>query len=332
MRFILAIVTVAALGWTGWWWFIASAKENAIENWLAGRRADGWVAEASAIEVKGFPYRVDTTLRELELANPDAGWAWSAPTFQFLTLAYEPNHIIAIWPQTQTIATPFGATGIRSENLMGSIVVEPNLRLALDRSAIEIEGLTLDLPGDDVISMTHAQFNTRQSDDIPFAHEIAFSVDALGLPKDWLGGASRAGLAPVIDTGRIDAVATFDRPWDRPAIEGEPPALLSLEIRDVTLAWGELNLRGRGDLVADAEGYAAGSLEVRARNWKQMLTVAEQSGALSSGVASAIRGGLGLIASLGGDANSLDAPLEFEGGRMFLGPIPIGRAPRLNRP
>ena len=98
MRIVLAIIALAALGWTGWWFLIASAKEAALNAWLAERRAAGWVADAEAVEVAGFPYRVDTTVRGLELANPEAGWAWSAPEFQFLTLAYQPNHLIAIWP------------------------------------------------------------------------------------------------------------------------------------------------------------------------------------------------------------------------------------------
>jgi hypothetical protein len=80
MRVILAITAAAALGWIGWWFFVAHAKEDAIADWLAGRRAEGWTAEAEAIEVGGFPYRVDTTLRGLELANPEAAGPGAPPS------------------------------------------------------------------------------------------------------------------------------------------------------------------------------------------------------------------------------------------------------------
>ncbi len=63
-----------------------------------------------------------------------------------------------------------------------------------------------------------------------------------------------------------------------------------------------------------------------------MVEIAERSGALPSGVASALQGGLGLIARLGGDRDSIQAPLEFADGSVRLGPIPLGPAPRLAAP
>jgi len=333
MRVILAIVALGALGWTGWWFAVASAKEAAITAWLDERRASGWVAEASAIDVEGFPYRVDTTVRGLELANPDAGWAWSAPQFQFLTLAYQPNHLIAIWPDAQTIATVFGATDVRSETMRGSLVVEPDTRLTLRRTAIEIVGLGLTLPVGGVIGIESAMLTTRQAEGpaaAPFAHEMAFTAETLSLPDDLLRGVDPTGvLSPVIETARFDVLATFDGPWDRPAIEGVPPALDALEIRDMTLTWGSLDLRGKGALTAGADGYAVGRIDLRARNWREMIDLAERAGAVSSGVAGTMRGGLGLLARLAGDGETLEAPLDFADGRVFLGPVPIGRAPRM---
>lgn len=331
MRVILAIILLAALGWTGWWWLVASAKEAALTAWLDARRAAGWVAEATSIDVAGFPYRVDTTVRGLDLANPEAGWAWSAPEFQFLTLAYQPNHLIAIWPHQQSFATPLGATELRSETMRGSLVVEPNLALALVRATIELEGVDLIGEGWE-IGVAKSMLATRQSTGegaAPFAHEIGFTAEGMALPEDWTGRIDRGVLAPVIETARLDALATFDGPWDRPAIEGEPPRLEALEIRDATFTWGKLDLRGKGALVADADGYAEGRIDLRARNWKAMLKLAEESGALPPAVASALGGGLDLIARLGGERDRLDIPLDFADGRTFLGPVPLGPAPRM---
>ena len=79
----------------------------------------------------------------------------------------------------------------------------------------------------------------------------------------------------------------------------------------------------------DAEGFAEGRLDLRARNWEEMLDVAEASGALDPTLAGAVRAGLGLIARLAGDRNALDVPLDFGDGTARLGPIPLGPAPRL---
>lgn len=331
MRVILAIIAAAAIGWSVWWWAIASAKERALAAWLDERRAAGWVAEAEAIDVGGFPYRIDTTIRGLELANPAAGWSWTAPEFQFTNLAYQPNHLIAIWPPEQGFATPLGAAEISSRAMRGSLVVEPNLRLALRRATIELGDVRVAGPGWE-IGLGSAILATRQAEGeaaAPFAHEIGFDAQGVALPEAWTR-LDRAGvLAPVIETVAFDAVATFDRPWDRPAIEGEPPQLEALVIRDMSFAWGSLDLRGRGELRADARGFAEGRLDLRARRWREMIDLAERSGAAPAGVASALRGGLGLIARLGGDRNAIDVPLDFSGGRAFLGPVPIGPAPRM---
>ncbi|MBA3326530.1 MAG: DUF2125 domain-containing protein [Rhodobacteraceae bacterium] len=330
---MLAIIVLAALGWTGWWFFIATAKEAALTAWLDARRAAGWVAEAEAIDVTGFPYRVDTTVRGLDLANPEGGWAWSAPTFQFLTLAYEPNHLIAIWPPEQRFATPLGATEIRSETMRGSVIVEPNLALALERTTIDLAGVDLIGEGWE-IAIDKAILATRQAegaDAPPFAHDIAFTAEGLALPEAWTRFDRANVLAPVIETVSFDALAAFDRPWDRPAIEGDQPALEALEIRDMSFAWGDFDLRGQGSLRADARGFAEGRIKLRARNWKEMLKVAEDAGALAPGVASALRGGLGLLARLGGDRSTLDVPLEFSDGVIRLGPVPLGPAPRMIR-
>ncbi len=331
MRIMLAILALAALAWTGWWFFVAYAKERAIEGWLAERRAEGWVAEASAVDVAGFPYRVDTTVSVLHLANPDVGWAWSAPEFQFLTLAYQPNHLIAFWPQEQSFSTPLGTTRITSETMQGSVVVEPNLQLALRRATVELDDLTL---ADDLgwsLGVDAGLVSARQSEDAsapPFTYDLALSAEGMSLPEQW--GVDRAGvLSEVIEQVRFDGAATFDRALDRPAVEGEPPALEALEIRDVSLNWGRLDLRGQGALRVDGAGFAEGRINLRARNWEDMLDMAQSSGALNGSVASALRAGLGLLARLGGDSRTLDAPLEFAGGVMRLGPVPIGPAPRL---
>ena len=129
----------------------------------------------------------------------------------------------------------------------------------------------------------------------------------------------------------LDTTLGFDRPWDRGSVEGDNPVLGEVEVRKLAVAWGELDLSGSGTLVADADGYAEGRLDLRARNWRLMLDVAEASGGLNPTVASAVRAGLGLLAGFGGDADTLSVPLDFGDGRTRLGPIPLGPAPRLAR-
>ena len=328
MRILLAIVILAAAGWSGFWWFNASSRERALTRWLEERRADGWQAEAADMRVTGFPNRVDVLIDDLRLADPEAGWSWHAEGFQILSLAWKPHQFIVALPGEQVVATPYETVTATSELLRGSVAFRPNPRLELDHSTFEIEGMAMTSDLGWSAGIGKAILATRQTGGTPFAHDVAFNAESLVLPEG-LTGAARDVLPAAVGPVALDTTLAFDRPWDRSTVEGDNPRLDGVEVRKLALEWGELDLSGSGDLVADAEGLAEGRLDLRARNWRTMLDVAEASGALNPTVASAVRAGLGLLAGFGGDAETLSVPLDFGDGVTRLGPIPLGPAPRL---
>ncbi len=335
MRALLAIVILAALGWSGFWYFQATARDRAITHWLEERRADGWIAEAADVSVAGFPSRVDTTVTGLALADPEAGWSWHADTLEILGLTYKPHHIIAVLPGEQIVATPYQTIRAESDLLRGSVLFRPTTRLELDHSTFEIENMRLSGDGGWTAGIGKAIFATRQAEGegvAPFSHDLSFNAEGLTLPPDV---ASRLPTSAVLpgELGHLslDALLTFDRPWDRPAVEAGSPTLEAVEVRSLTVDWGKLDLSADGTLTADARGYAEGHLDLRARNWRQMLDAAEQAGLVNPAIAGAARAGLGLVAGLGGGGDEIRVPLDFSGGEARLGPIPLGPAPILAR-
>ncbi len=337
MRVILAIaafVVVLAVGWSGFWYWQAGLRQRAIEDWLAQRRADGWVAEASEIRVAGFPSRVDVLVKGLELADPDAGWSWQAEELQVLSLSYKPHHVIAVLPGEQILATPYETLRLHGDTLRGSVIFRPTPRLELDHMTFELGNLTV--AGDSGWSATidKAILATRQSTRDgakPFAHDLAFNAEGLALPPEVLAALRVEDVLPArIGTVALDATIGFDRAWDRPALEAGNPTLEDVRIRDLSLTWGKLDLRGRGDLTVDAQGFAEGRIDWRARDWREMIDLAERGG-LNSALAGTLRTGLGLLQRFSGSGDALEVPLDFANGRASLGPIPIGAAPRLAR-
>jgi hypothetical protein len=333
MRTLFAIVVLAALGWSGWWYWAASLREAALTGWLDERRAAGWLAEAEDVTVNGFPNRIDAIVTGLELADPASGWSWSAPEFQVLSLSYTPHHVIAVWPGEQIVASPYETTRIESALMRGSVVFDPRPGLPLNRSTIEIEDMRLSGDGGWTASLAKGVLATRRPDPgtaPEFAHHIGFRAEDLSLPSAWTSGIGRAGVLPAaIETANLDATLVFDRPWDQRAIESENPVLERVNIRDMRLLWGSLDLRARGELSADARGYAEGRLDLRARNWREMLRVAVNAGMIGENMAGAVETGLGLLARLSSDRNTIEVPLSFQNGETRLGPILIGEAPRL---
>ncbi len=335
MRTLLAIVILAALGWSTYWYIGASARKEALISWLEERRVDGWIAEASKIRVTGYPNRIDVIVSDLSLADPDSGWMWMAEEFQVLSLSYKPHHIIVAWPGTQTVGTPYELLHLSGDTLRGSVSFEPSTALTLDHSTIEIRNLQIDSDLGWKAHLDSALLSTRQSPEdsaAPFSHDLNIEIDGLTPPAGEIAGVDRASLLPgPMQSARLDATLTFDRPLDRFAVERDNPSLNRLRIGNVSATWGKLDLRGQGDIAADRDGYADGEIKLRARNWRDMVDVAEQSGAFNPSVINAVQAGLDLISVFSGGGDTLTVPLEFGDGNTRLGPVVLGDAPRLHR-
>ena len=330
VRLLIAAILLASGGWGGYWFVGSGAQKAAVESWLQDRAQAGWVANYSSVSVQGFPNRFDTTVTDLELADPRYGWAWFAPAFQTLQLSYQPNHIIAVWPKAQTIATPAGSVAVTAEDIRASVVFEPDSDLALNRATVTLEDMRLSREDGWNSSVEHAVLATRQSAAEPFAHDIALDAKNFTPSGDLKAQLDPQGLLPTqFDALHVETTAAFDRPWDRRAIEAEKPVWTRLDINTFDAQWGELGLKAAGSVELDREGYPTGSLDLQARNWRQILDLAVAAGSLTPEVAATLDSGLSLFAMMSGNKDTLDVPLRFSDRIMFLGPIPIGEAPRL---
>ena len=330
MRRLLLIPVVLALLWVGYWAIGAVVMDRAITGWLAARERDGWVANYSDVEVSGFPFRFETVVRDLELADPRSGIAWTAPAFRFTAQGIRPTEITAIWPETQTLATPFERIDITSERMQGQIAFAPNTGLALRASDIALQDVTLTSTLGWQAAIDTGTLVTRRSDRAADAHDIDFEATGVRLADSTRRRLDPARVLPdEIGVLSLDAWVDFDAPWDRRAIEQARPQVESIEIGDLRATWGDLDLRAAGDLIVDTEGVPTGEVVVKATNWREMLTIAEASGALPSGLVQPLERAFGLLARLSGPPDTLDAPLTFRDGRVSFGPVPLGPAPRI---
>lgn len=329
MRKLLVITALLVALWGGYWFVGASAMERALAAWIGDRQSDGWVAEYATLDTRGFPNRFDTTLTELELADPRTGVAWSAPWFQILSLSYKPHHVIAAWPDKQVLATPYERIEMTSADMRGSIVLEPQPSLPLDRSSIVAERVELASTLGWTASMEQAHLATRRTPTV--ANSYDFSLDARGVKpaSGFVKLISRGVLLPdVFDGLEIRATVEFDAPWDRFAIERARPQPRRIQLDILKARWGELDLWMAGELLVDSAGLATGEITVKARNWRDMVAIAVGAGVLAEEFEGTVTSALEFLSGLSGDPETLDTPLKFDRGRVWFGPVPLGQAPR----
>lgn len=330
MRKIALILVIAALGWSGYWLAGSIALTRAVTGWFEARSAEGWLANLGDVSVSGFPGRFDMRLTRPELADPDTGIAWSAPAFDFTARSASPTRITATWPGIQTLASPFERIEIVSDRMEGTVGFAPNTALALRNSDIALENVRLTSTAGWAGHLASGRLVTMRAERGANAHEILFDASDLTLPR-----AIRSLLDPTdalpeaVGRMRLDAYADFDAPWDRRALEDRRPQITALELDDLRATWGELELRAAGQLVVDGAGVPTGEITVKATNWREMLAIAEATGAVPTELVPTAERALEFLARLSGPENTLDAPLSFRRGNVSLGPIPLGRAPRL---
>ena len=330
IRALIAAVLVAALGWSAYWFVGARTLDRAVEGWLAERRDEGWVAEAAATTVRGFPNRFDLTLSDLHLADPETGLAWTAPFFQVLMLSYRTSHLIAVWPPEQTVSTPFEDIAVASADFRGSLRLASTSSLALENATFVADAVTLTSDAGWTAALGTGRLAVRLVPATTATYQIG--VEALGLTPTEAARRSldvSGSLPDEIEALRLDAEIAFTEPWDRGAIEDARPQPVAIDLSELRATWGRLDLRAAGELAVAPDGTPQGQIAVKAVNWREILELGVASGAIPEALAPALERGLAALAGASGSPDTLDATLTFRDGRVFYGFVPLGPAPSL---
>ncbi len=331
MRFLLTLILLAAIGWSGYWLVGSEGSKRGFESWFDARRTEGWAADYGDLSVQGFPNRFDASFTDLSLADPNTGLAWQAPFFQILALSYQPNHVIAVWPKQQMIATPLGKYRLRSDDMRARLVLEPDPQLALTRTTLTANKLVV-TPSDtpDPSSIEALALAVERIEDTEATYRLGLSADGLKPSTPWVRRIDPGGTLPdTFEALNADLTVTFDKPWNRSAIEIARPQPRQIHLKLAQARWGQLDLQLAGELTVGDGGQPRGQITVKAKNWREILQLAVSSGAIPASLGDTLEDALGLVASLSGSAKTLDIPLDFRNGRMLLGPVPIGPAPVL---
>ncbi len=335
----LFLLVLAAIGWGIYWYVGAQATERGLSAWLEARRGEGWTAEAATLATNGFPNRFDTTFEELDLADPDTGVGWSAPWFQILSLSYKPTHVIAVWPEQQELRLPDETLAVAATRMIGSLELGATPTLPLQQIVVEgteaalasSQGWTADVAAAQVALRERADAGAAPASDPTY--DIAVTLDGFVPDSTEIKRLRNlVGLPAEVETLSAELTVAFDKGWDRSAIEDRRPQPREIEITALRARWGDLALSGAGRLTVDADGVGTGELNLEATNWRDILALAEASGALPEAQVPLVRGVLETLARLAGDPDRLDVPLRLSRGFVLIGPVPLGVAPRFALP
>ena len=235
------------------------------------------------------------------------------PFFQLLQMLYKTGHEILIFPPEQSLSTPDGSYRLVSDGLRASLVHDGD---RVHRA--HLEAAVLELTGAAELALTGLTAAVEEMESPENTYRLAADL-AVG---EGLG----------TDGARLDAVVTLDAPLRLPPPEGARPQPVRVDLRRAEYSLGQLELAMAGKVDVDGKGRMDGKVSVRAENWQALLDMAQDSGQLPPALADTLAAGLGMVAGLSGNRDRLDLPLDLDKGKMRLGPVPLGDAPRLRLP
>jgi hypothetical protein len=301
---------------------------SAILARLAAARTPGshrcWTLAYDAARLTGFPFRLDLDLTQARVAEP-SGWAVSAPHLKAEAYLFAPAHWVAVAPD--------GLVMTRRD--AGPLIIKGQaLRASLSDAGahpprLSIEGLNLTFatpPGARPFALAKAKAFHLHTRAVPNDQGALYLGVEVGqaVPSGTPGLIAAGG--PVVFT--LDGVfshagAMTGADWPS-SLRAWVRASGALTVKRLELTAGKASLVAKaGELGIGPDGRLTGALTVGAAQTPRILGVLAARGALSPDIA---RAGAAVALARAGSAS---LPLDFEAGRVTLGPVALGPSPRL---
>jgi len=329
MRILIVLIVIVAASWSAYWFVGARALDRAIRAGIEDARDSGIEVETDRLKVTGFPNRFDTIIDAPRLGFPQSDIAWSAPFLRLFALSYRPNRIIAVLPDTQRIEGPFGTLRIETGTARAAATFKPGPSLTLDHANIVAEGLAVAGAGQKVtVARLLAATRLPEGETDGTVQNIGVTLDDIDLPGVLAARLGGAGAAR-IDSATLDATLRLSEPLDRRALQGAPIRVRAIRVETLEIAWGDVSLAASGDLEVDGAGIPTGEIEAVLTNWPRALEIASGAGLLPPEQVATARQAMSMLSAMSGGSGKLTVPLTFRDGRIYLGPMPLGPAPRL---
>ncbi len=309
---LIAVIVICAIGWSVYWVIGGRIMQERVERWLDFPADSSWSVAYDSVALAGYPNRFDTTVTGFELRHKDSEAAWRINPLRLFALSYQPQKFIAVWPAEQTVVLPRGGlVDVFTDDMRASMSFGVD---ALPYEAVmSIKGALLAtpmgaVPIEDVLLAMRAVDGEGAGAD----YDVDMRVDGLYLPvqdePSRIDGHIRARV--VMDAESVARVARVD--------------IMSSDVRMQGVV-----LQATGSLRADADGYLIGDLSVAVQNYTELPALLAVYGVIKPTMAARVGKTLSFISALALDKSRVSVPLRFDGGKMYLGPLPIGEAPRL---
>lgn len=324
----LAALAVVA-GYVVYWHQVAKGVPGWVGQWADQARARGYLVEHGAIDVTGFPFKLEVTVADVTFGRADrAGvWAWRGAFVHALIKPWDFERILLTVPEEHRLEPATGgALRVRQALNQTALVIADGAPrvIGIDLRDVTIEDATGTTA---TVGVLELRYELGEADD--GQPQRAYGLRLAGIDP---GVAPPTGLPAVIN--ELSVVARLVGPppetGDRAAVELWRDAGGAVEIDTAKVHWGPFDMTADGTVALDSAFRPLGAFKVGVGGWDAALEAATGAGLLAPGQMLAIRATLDAIAQddgLGG--RRAEIAVSIQDGQVFVGPLPVARVPPL---
>ncbi|HEX4615199.1 MAG TPA: DUF2125 domain-containing protein [Stellaceae bacterium] len=329
---ILAALLAVGGSYTAYWFLVAHRIEAGIADWALSQRAEKIDLSWQKMRVSGYPVAFRVDLGSAALRD---GAITPSPELHIPALygTARPWNF-ADWrlAAPEGFTADFSAAGgstpakLIAQTADGVVSVKPEdgWTLWLSLRATTVEAGAPVLVGSAHATLTVPPRPSREHADPVMA--LAVEASQIKLP---------AAIAPFGNTiDELDFAAT-EKGTIRSGKLADAVAAWrdtggAIELDNLRLKWGALDATATGTIALDQELQPTGSFSGAIQGYDQILTALVQSGQMRASDAGLARIALTFLAKTGVDGKpEIKTAFTIQGGQMFLGPVKLGRAPRI---
>ncbi|MEQ9172694.1 MAG: DUF2125 domain-containing protein [Alphaproteobacteria bacterium] len=332
-RIAVALPLVAILGYVVFWFTVAGVAEKQVRAWTQAQADHGVTITHGALKTGGFPFRIDVRIDAPAAAWP--GGAWRGPALTLSAAPWDWRRLNWRADGVHT-ATWTGRDGAVREATLTARHLEgwgaasggglPRVEAWLTDGVLEISRAGLDGP------VTARGLLLHILPPGPGAADGGGDTPRLPLSLDAKGVVLPPGLGTVLgDT--VDRLALDmslngplgKGPWPAPALAWRDAGGV-LEVKQLGIVHGPLNLTGEGTLAIDRNGQPEGAFTARVTGFAETVEALRKAGIVENRAADAVQVVLGLL-SRGpvGGPRTLDMPMTLQDRTFSLGAVKLLR-------
>ena len=328
---LLLAAALYSLLWSG----LATMAESRVMEQLAAQQAHGVTIDVGRHHKSGFPFALRVTLEDFSL-TARAGVTVTSPSLVLGTRLLDATHV-TVDASRGTLVT-MTASGTRPAVETSVQAVAGDIRFGLD--GLHDIALTLDsvsmaglVQADAPMTAESIAIKLDKPDPAPTDHTKPGAHLVANITKLFLPGSEIPSLGNTVERLTLDAMLM----GKIPALEQQSLAAWrddggTIEVREFSGQWGQLNLNLGGTLALDPSFQPEGSLDARITGFNDAIDALAGTHAIKGQYSDLIKMGLSVIAKPAGDNDipTLTVPLTIQDRALYLARFKIMKLPEVH--